>query len=552
MKKQTTRGILKMRAYTLASAGLLLLASSLVHAQQPPAAPQVTASANLKELVFDWDPVPGAYTYWLLEKPYDPSRRTYFTPIQDRIPASRTRAALPVAVHQFNWWENRYIIAACNTAGCTRSAEISPFDLMLDAIGYFKASNADAGDRFGRGIALSADGTTLAVSAPGEDSAATGVNGNQADNSSADSGAVYVFRRTGRQWAQEAYLKAGVNQPGQGLGAPIDPLATKTMAISADGAWLAVGAPAQGTSPANAGAVYLFRRGSSGWSLASTLQAASPTANDQFGFSVDMSQDGRTLKVSSLRPLNGAGNPVGRTHIYVRPADSWQHSATLAPYHSGDECPTVRMASNGETLIAACRSSSAQRAVTLRRIGTAWVHVAELPLRGFKVGQPMAVDHHATRLWIWEGNFLFPGNDQMGRYHWTNGEWVLNATQLGPDDPSWPAAVEFDTVADNAAFSDVFAAFQGSGMVRQTVSGGYGGGAYLYRFIPESLPAHQPRPSAKAPNPDPGDSFGAAMAYSGNGRIFAVGAPDEDSAARGIDGDRADNSAEDSGAVYLY
>ena len=59
---------------------------------------------------------------------------------------------------------------------------------------YVKASNTDAIDVFGQSVALSGDGNTLAVGADHEDSAATGVNGDQADNSASDAGAVYVFR----------------------------------------------------------------------------------------------------------------------------------------------------------------------------------------------------------------------------------------------------------------------------------------------------------------------------------------------------------------------
>jgi hypothetical protein len=44
-------------------------------------------------------------------------------------------------------------------------------------------------------VRLSSDGDTLAVGAYNESSAATGVNGNQADNSVDESGAVYVFAR---------------------------------------------------------------------------------------------------------------------------------------------------------------------------------------------------------------------------------------------------------------------------------------------------------------------------------------------------------------------
>ena len=77
---------------------------------------------------------------------------------------------------------------------------------------------------------LSADGYTLAV-ASSEASNASGVNGDQADNSSHWSGAVYVFRRRGNTWHQEAYLKAGVNQPEQFFGSDGSNLGYEALAI---------------------------------------------------------------------------------------------------------------------------------------------------------------------------------------------------------------------------------------------------------------------------------------------------------------------------------
>src|SRR5262249_8687231 len=72
---------------------------------------------------------------------------------------------------------------------------------------YLKASNTDAGDEFGISVAIS--GETVVVGAMYESSGATGVNGNQADNSVLQSGAASVFVRlaTG-QWEEQAYLKA--------------------------------------------------------------------------------------------------------------------------------------------------------------------------------------------------------------------------------------------------------------------------------------------------------------------------------------------------------
>src|SRR6267142_2294406 len=137
----------------------------------------------------------------------------------------------------------------------------------LRQVAYVKASNPGEEDHFGHAIALSGDGATLAVSAPYEDSAATGINGNQADNSMANSGAVYVFSRTGSTWSQQAYVKAsntGEKEEGDEFGYSIS--------LSDDGNTLAVGAIGedsaakgingdQADNSANgAGAVYVFTR----------------------------------------------------------------------------------------------------------------------------------------------------------------------------------------------------------------------------------------------------------------------------------------------------
>ena len=94
-------------------------------------------------------------------------------------------------------------VAVTEPAGTT-TYTITVHQLAQEA--YVKASNTGAGDYFGYSVALSGD--TLAVGALNEDSAATGIGGNQADNSAGDSGAVYVFTRSGATWTQQAYVKA--------------------------------------------------------------------------------------------------------------------------------------------------------------------------------------------------------------------------------------------------------------------------------------------------------------------------------------------------------
>lgn len=97
---------------------------------------------------------------------------------------------------------------------------------------YLKASNTQAGDQFGRPVAIS--GNRIVVAAPIEGSAATGVNGDQNNNGASSAGAVYVFERTGVSfWRQEAYLKASNTDAWDEFG----------RALAIDGNTIVVGAP---------------------------------------------------------------------------------------------------------------------------------------------------------------------------------------------------------------------------------------------------------------------------------------------------------------------
>jgi hypothetical protein len=99
---------------------------------------------------------------------------------------------------------------------------------------YIKATNTEAGDAFGWATALSGDGNTLAIGAPGEDSNARGIGGDQANNNATDSGAVYVYRRSAGAWMLEGYLKASNAEAGDRFGT--------SLSIENNGSTLIVGA----------------------------------------------------------------------------------------------------------------------------------------------------------------------------------------------------------------------------------------------------------------------------------------------------------------------
>jgi len=163
--------------------------------------------------------------------------------------------------------------------------------------GYLKASNTDANDWFGYSIALSGD--TLAVGARGEASAATGVGGNEADNTAVDSGAVYVFTRTGGVWSQQAYLKASNTGAGDNFGVSVA-LSGDRLAIGAireDSAATGVGGNQADNSAGDSGAVYMFTRAAGVWSQLAYVKASNAGAGDLFGSAVALS--GATLAVGA-------------------------------------------------------------------------------------------------------------------------------------------------------------------------------------------------------------------------------------------------------------
>jgi hypothetical protein len=111
-------------------------------------------------------------------------------------------------------------------------------------------------------VAMSRDGNTIAVGSHFEDSGAKGVNGDQSDASSEDSGAVYVFTRAGTTWNPTAYVKAPNTKPSAEFGISV--------ALNSDGTMLAAGAPKEDSgakgingkqedkSAVAAGAAYLY------------------------------------------------------------------------------------------------------------------------------------------------------------------------------------------------------------------------------------------------------------------------------------------------------
>ena len=121
---------------------------------------------------------------------------------------------------------------------------------------YLKASNTGTDDNFGMSVAVSGD--TVVVGAPLEDSSTTGVN-RVPDEGATDSGAAYMFVRSGGGWSQQAYLKASNTGSNDYFG--------ESVAVSDDTVVLGASGEASSTSGVNSppneaasdsGAAYVF------------------------------------------------------------------------------------------------------------------------------------------------------------------------------------------------------------------------------------------------------------------------------------------------------
>jgi hypothetical protein len=409
---------------------------------------------------------------------------------------------------------------------------------------YLKASNTDADpafaeDFFGLSVAISADGSTLAVGATREDSIATGVNGDETDNSVQFAGAVYVFTRdTGGVWTQQAYVKAST--------ADVVDFFGRSVAVSADGDTMAVGAFFESSGATgingnqfdntalNAGAAYVFTRSSGAWTQQAYIKASNTGAGDRFGFRVALSADGATLAVSAqdedsaATGVNGDGMDnsavdAGAAYVFTRDTGGvWTQQAYIkaANAEAADKFGiSADLSSDGNTLL----------------VGAFWEDSGDA---GNELDNSV-VDSGAA--------YVFT-RDSGGT--WSQQAYIKASSLDADDHLGWDASLAGD--ASKLAISVHHEDSAATGVDgNQSDNNADGAGAALV-FSQDSGGAWVQQAYIKASNTNPIDNFGGSVALSEDGNLLAVGAHREDSADIGIDGDQADNNAESAGALYVF
>lgn len=181
--------------------------------------------------------------------------------------------------------------------------------------GYLKASNTEAGKEFGTSVGISGD--TIVVGAPGEDSDATGVNGDQASQAAPFSGAAYIFGRSGGTWSQQAYLKASNTGENDAFGRSVGISGNSVIvgAIRETSNATGLNGNQLDNSTPWAGAAYLFNRNGATWTQQAYLKASNTGSLDRFGHSVAISGD--TVVVGAIGEGSADGDPANNGAIHA-------------------------------------------------------------------------------------------------------------------------------------------------------------------------------------------------------------------------------------------
>lgn len=272
-----------------------------------------------------------------------------------------------------------------------------------------EAEGETGAGRFGRSVALSADGNAALVSAP---------------HNGGKSGAVWVFQRSGTTWTKQAALEIPKGEGDGYLG--------RSVAISEDGNTALIGA---GSNHPEVGAAWVFTRSGSSWEQ----QGAKLTPTDEagkgyFGTAVALSGDGNTALIGG--PADEGG--IGAAWVFTRSDSTWaQQGPKLlggGEAGGGKFGGSVALSADGTTALigGAADEGKIGAAWVFARSGSTWAQQGSKLLAGEEIekgffGTRVALSADGSTA-------LIGGSHDNG---WVGGAWVFARsgstwTQQGP------------------------------------------------------------------------------------------------------------------------
>jgi hypothetical protein len=165
------------------------------------------------------------------------------------------------------------------------------------------ASDGAAGDVFGISVAISGD--TVVIGA------------DLADEKGSNSGAAYVFSRSGNTWSQQVKLTADDGAAGDLFG----------IRVTLSGDTAVIGAARDDDKGDESGAAYVFLRSGIEWVQQAKLSATDGAANDRFGTRVAIYGD--TAVIGAILG-DAMSDNSGSAYVFTRSGSTWSQQAKLA------------------------------------------------------------------------------------------------------------------------------------------------------------------------------------------------------------------------------
>ncbi len=208
-------------------------------------------------------------------------------------------------------------------------------------------AGASGEGRFGKSVALSADGATALIGDP---------------SASSQRGSAWVFKHGGSGWTQDATLADAELSHMAHFG--------RSVALSADGATALIGGPGDSGYQ---GAAWVFTRGVSNWNQQpGKLTGAGESGEGRFGKSVALSGDGATVLIGGLNDAEGHGAVwafAGSGGSFVQQGEK----ITGAPEHEQRFGYSVALSGDGSlALVGSPRAENSGLVTVLARAGSSW------------------------------------------------------------------------------------------------------------------------------------------------------------------------------------
>jgi len=526
------------RYHTVAAALLGLFVSNLSFAT-PPAAPVVQYSANVKQVVLDWQILPRSNYYELWFKANNGAAPVKF---DERKPWNPTWTN-NVSAHLLNWDEARWEVRACNPSGCSSSGLIDIGSTIAESVGFFHSPKPATGKKFASRVAISEDGKTIAANC-----------GNK----------IYVFRRGGDGWRVETGF---VPLPDAAAYSNVQ------LALSGDGNTLAIGMEDDRsgmTDPAQPshGSVVVMRRTGSTW----RLEQQFGSTGSYLGRIVRLSESGDTILFSQFSALQFGGQFV--LEIHQRSSAGWARQGSLAVSGTDAYCRDFTLSGDGRVVVRSCSSGSAVRVDTY--VAPTWTHRDAIFLTPPEPATPdtyslsgtVATNYDGTVIAARTLNGLNSGYDPA---HWKpqvsvfrrDGSAYQSVATLGP---SRFAAT--DILSRSLFGADIAVSRDGGYLAVMDNSDTIGG---LVTLPPTSPGEYIPPRGAVYLFERRGATYGlrrhigvstvpsttytptvSNVAFADNGRAMVVGEPSNRSNGTGPGDGRYDQSLDGAGAFWLY